>query len=181
MDASGAPYDLVAAGDPRTYRDLVTPEGIAWISTYADGLGANKNLVIPRDADGYLTELTALVGDGTPQDWLCTSGRSATRTSSCRRTLWIGTDPNAKGDSISEIHAFLDAGGRCPCRPTDTAVFARDTWLEEHASARADAFVHRRADRHPTAAAAKAATIARRLPRARPARPPRPAPRRWRR
>ena len=29
--------------ETRTYRDLVTPEGLAWISTYADGLGANKN------------------------------------------------------------------------------------------------------------------------------------------
>ena len=26
------------------------------------------------------------------------------------KDFWIGTDPNAKGDSISEIHAFLDAG-----------------------------------------------------------------------
>jgi glycerophosphoryl diester phosphodiesterase len=29
IDASGAPYDFVEAGDPRTYRDLTTPEGLA--------------------------------------------------------------------------------------------------------------------------------------------------------
>ena len=37
IDATGAPYDFVAAGDPRTYRDLTTPEGLAEIATYADG------------------------------------------------------------------------------------------------------------------------------------------------
>ena len=29
----GAPHDLVAAGDPRTYADLSTPEGLAEIAT----------------------------------------------------------------------------------------------------------------------------------------------------
>ena len=29
VDCSGAPYDLVAAGDPRTYADLVTRQGLA--------------------------------------------------------------------------------------------------------------------------------------------------------
>ena len=28
LDATGAPYDLRAAGDPRTYRDLATPKGL---------------------------------------------------------------------------------------------------------------------------------------------------------
>ena len=46
----GAPYDLVAAGDPRTYADLSTPEGLAEIATYADGIGPSKNQIVPRDA-----------------------------------------------------------------------------------------------------------------------------------
>lgn len=48
----GAPFDLVAAGDPRTYDDLVTPGGLAEISRYADGIGPDKNRIVPRDADG---------------------------------------------------------------------------------------------------------------------------------
>ena len=28
INCAGAPYDLVAAGDPRTYADLVTPAGL---------------------------------------------------------------------------------------------------------------------------------------------------------
>ncbi len=40
IDSTGyGPYDFVAAGDRRTYADLVTPAGLAEIATYADGLG----------------------------------------------------------------------------------------------------------------------------------------------
>ena len=63
IDEVGAPYDLVAAGDPRTYADLVTPEGLAEIATYADGIGPSKNLIVPRDAAGKLLDPTSLVRD----------------------------------------------------------------------------------------------------------------------
>src|SRR3954468_4834189 len=39
IDATGAPADLVAAGDRRTYDDLVTPAGLRAIARYADGIG----------------------------------------------------------------------------------------------------------------------------------------------
>lgn len=63
IDAVGAPYDLVVAGDPRTYADLVTQEGLAEIATYADGIGPSKNLIVPRDAAGNLLDPTSLVRD----------------------------------------------------------------------------------------------------------------------
>jgi glycerophosphoryl diester phosphodiesterase len=64
IDATGAPYDFVAAGDPRTYADLATPEGLREIAHYADGIGANKELVLPRDpATGVTGEPSALVHD----------------------------------------------------------------------------------------------------------------------
>jgi glycerophosphoryl diester phosphodiesterase len=59
----GAPYDLVAAGDPRTYADLSTPEGLAEIATYADGIGPSKNQIVPRDPAGNLLDPTTLVDD----------------------------------------------------------------------------------------------------------------------
>ena len=61
VDCAGAPYDLVAAGDPRTYADLVKPAGLAEIAEYADGLGACKNLIVPRNAAGALLQPTTLV------------------------------------------------------------------------------------------------------------------------
>jgi glycerophosphoryl diester phosphodiesterase len=63
IDEVGAPYDLVVAGDPRTYADLITPAGLAEIATYADGIGPSKNLIVPRDAAGNLLDPTSLVRD----------------------------------------------------------------------------------------------------------------------
>jgi glycerophosphoryl diester phosphodiesterase len=63
IDEVGAPYDFVVAGDPRTYADLVTPEGLAEIASYADGIGPSKNLIVPRDTAGKLLAPTSLVRD----------------------------------------------------------------------------------------------------------------------
>ena len=63
LSAAGAPYDFVAAGDPRTYADLATPAGLAAVARYADGIGPEKGRVVPRAADGALGAPTALVGD----------------------------------------------------------------------------------------------------------------------
>jgi glycerophosphoryl diester phosphodiesterase len=63
IEATGAPYDLVQSGDPRTYADLVTPKGLEEIARYAAAVGPAKSLVIPRDAAGKLTRPTSLVAD----------------------------------------------------------------------------------------------------------------------
>jgi len=63
MEARGAPYDLARRGDPRTYRELATPEGLAGIAAYADAIGPDKALVIPRGADGRLAAPSSLVAD----------------------------------------------------------------------------------------------------------------------
>ena len=68
--------------------------------------------VIPRDADGYLTEPTALVGDAHAAGLVVHIWTIRDENQFLPKDFWIGTDPNAKGDSISEIRAFLDAGGR---------------------------------------------------------------------
>jgi glycerophosphoryl diester phosphodiesterase len=63
LEVAGQPFDLTVAGDPRTYRDLATPEGLAGIARYADGIGPNKRLIVPIDADGHLQPPTSLVAD----------------------------------------------------------------------------------------------------------------------
>jgi glycerophosphoryl diester phosphodiesterase len=62
LSDSGAPYDLVASGDPRTYADLATPEGLAEIAGYADGIGVNKNLLM-QPSEGSLSGPTTLIAD----------------------------------------------------------------------------------------------------------------------
>lgn len=60
------PYDFLVAGDSRTYKDLLTPHGLAEISTYADGIGPWKSYLLPtmqldKDGDGKPDDLN---GDG---------------------------------------------------------------------------------------------------------------------
>ena len=61
--ATGAPYDFVVNHDPRTYADLTTPAGLRQVAKYADGLGPDKNQIVPRDASNHLLAPTALVSD----------------------------------------------------------------------------------------------------------------------
>lgn len=104
------PADLVAAGDPRTYGDLCTPAGLAFIDEYADGIGAHKALVLPRDEAGRLGEPTRLVRDA-HRLWLTVHVWTLRR-----ENRWLPVDlrsdesPDGHGDLAAEARAFLDAG-----------------------------------------------------------------------
>jgi glycerophosphoryl diester phosphodiesterase len=63
LNDSGQPYDFLAAGDSRDYKDLVEINELKKISEYAQGIGVNKNLIIPRDSYGKLKSPTSLVED----------------------------------------------------------------------------------------------------------------------
>jgi glycerophosphoryl diester phosphodiesterase len=61
--AAGGPYDAAAAGRATTYKDMLTAEGLRALARYADGLGAEKSLILPRDAAGRSLPPTRLVAD----------------------------------------------------------------------------------------------------------------------
>lgn len=64
MEAERArPYDFIAVGNRRTYGDLMKPEGLAEIATYAHGIGPYKRSIVPQGADGMLRPATGLVAD----------------------------------------------------------------------------------------------------------------------
>jgi glycerophosphoryl diester phosphodiesterase len=72
LDAPDAqPYDFTASGDPRTYADLLTVNGLTQIATYADGIGPWKRLIVPAigpDGDDGASDIslaapTSLVDD----------------------------------------------------------------------------------------------------------------------
>ncbi len=44
---NGQPYDFVVSGDPRTYNDLATNQGLNFIKTYANGIGPWKPFIQP--------------------------------------------------------------------------------------------------------------------------------------
>lgn len=61
-DAKVRPFDLVTAGDPRTYGDLLKPAELAEIAKTAQAIGPWKRLII-GEADGKLTPPTNLVAE----------------------------------------------------------------------------------------------------------------------
>ncbi|WP_337062543.1 glycerophosphodiester phosphodiesterase [Kineococcus sp. G2] len=61
--ASGAPADLVAAGDPRQYADLLLPSTLRDIARYVDAIGPSLTQVVALEEDGTLGEETRLVDD----------------------------------------------------------------------------------------------------------------------
>ncbi|MFE2615922.1 glycerophosphodiester phosphodiesterase [Micromonospora chalcea] len=126
MDASGAPYDFVAGGDKRTYADLATPAGLAWISRYADGVGLNKNLIVPRDAAGRLLAPTSVIRDAHRQKLVVHAWTFRAENQFLPVDFRIGADPNARGDITSEYELFFDLGldGVFSDHP-DTAAAAR--------------------------------------------------------
>jgi glycerophosphoryl diester phosphodiesterase len=135
VDASGAPYDLQAAGDDRTYADLVTPRGLREISTYADAVGANKDLVLPRNEAGETTKPSALVGDAHDVGLDVHVWTMRDENQFMARNYWNGADPNAKGDAVAEYEDFFDAGvDGVFSDNSDTAVEARKEWLAAHSS-----------------------------------------------
>jgi glycerophosphoryl diester phosphodiesterase len=56
-------YDLVVKGDKRTYRDLMTPEALKEIATYADGIGPWKRTILTENADKTLKPANSLIAD----------------------------------------------------------------------------------------------------------------------
>lgn len=102
VDASGGPYDRPGT----TYASMVTPAGLAAIATYADGLGANKFLVLPRGA----VEPTAVVADAHAASLVVHVWTMRQENQFLDTRFRIGTDPNAPGDLAAEARAFLDAG-----------------------------------------------------------------------
>ena len=129
-DRTGAPWDLVAAGDRRTYADLTTPSALADVATYADGVGPNKSQVIGRSSDHRLTGETGLVADAHAAGLFVHVWTMRDENNFLPLDFRTGDDVAAHGDAAGELHAFLDAGvdGVFADYP-ETAVAARATWL----------------------------------------------------
>jgi len=108
--AEKRPADLAALGDPTTYADLATPEGLARIDEYADGVGAHRTLVLPRADDGSLLPPTQLVRDA-HRRWLTVHVWTLRHENAFLPAgLRIGDEPGGHGDLAGEARLFLDAG-----------------------------------------------------------------------
>lgn len=111
LSPNGRPYDFVAAGNTRTYADMATAEGLKEMATYANVVGAHKDLVI-RPKDGVLGTPTALVKEAHALNlavhiWTLRPENAFLPASHKKSPA---TDPTARGDSVGEIQTFLRAG-----------------------------------------------------------------------
>jgi glycerophosphoryl diester phosphodiesterase len=126
LDASGRPYDFTVAGDSRTYADLTKPENLEWISAYADGIGPNKNLIVPRDAAGKLLASSNLIRDAHHAGLVVHAWTFRAENQFLPADFRIGADPNARGDITAEYELFFGLGlDGVFSDQADTAVAAR--------------------------------------------------------
>ncbi|CAN5329106.1 glycerophosphodiester phosphodiesterase [soil metagenome] len=129
IGSSGAPYDFVESGKQRTYEDMVTPRGLRRIARYADVLGPDKNVLIPRDANSYLLEPTDVVDDAHAAGLEVMPYTFRDENQFLPADFRVGGDPNAKGDAFGEYKVFFGIGidGVFADMP-DTALNAAEWW-----------------------------------------------------
>ncbi|MFE7598902.1 glycerophosphodiester phosphodiesterase [Streptomyces sp. NPDC057494] len=108
--AGSRPWDFVEAGDPRTVADLVTPEGLRWIASYAQGIGPTLDLVIPKDASGRLGTPTTLVRDAHAQGLILHPYTHRNENAFLPAEYRRGTDPTAYGDAFGSLKRYLETG-----------------------------------------------------------------------
>jgi glycerophosphoryl diester phosphodiesterase len=132
LAAVGAPADLVAAGDPRTYADLSTAAGLAGIAEYADAVGPDKSQVIPVQPDGTLGEPTAFVSDAHAVGLLVHPYTFRNENDFLPPALQEGADPADYGAALAEELRFWEAGvdGVFTDQP-DTGALARELFEDE--------------------------------------------------
>ena len=106
MDDTGSPADR----SDMTYTQMATAEGLKIVATYADGVGPNKAMVIPRTLIGNLGTPTTLVADAHKV------GLAVHPWTFRRENYFLplaqksGVDPRGIGDVQAEMKAFLATG-----------------------------------------------------------------------
>ncbi|WP_261717877.1 glycerophosphodiester phosphodiesterase [Streptomyces sp. FZ201] len=130
--ADTRPYDFEESGDPRTVADLITPAGLREIASYAQGIGPTLDLVIPKDADGRLTEPTTLVADAHRAGLLLHPWTMRNENPFLPADFRKGTDPDAYGDVFGAYRAYFATGidGVFTDQP-DTGVLAREEFVND--------------------------------------------------
>jgi glycerophosphoryl diester phosphodiesterase len=114
VEAAGAPADLVAVGDPTTYDDLCTSDGLRAVARYADALGVARSRLLARPdlvEDAHLAGLQVLA-------WTVRDD-----------------DPGGPEQTDAEVRLLLDLGvdGLFSDHP-DTTLLVRDQWAVEQLS-----------------------------------------------
>jgi len=122
VDSSGSPYDFVYHNIPKTYADLIKPEGLAEIATYASGIGPDKRLIVPAapklDSSGNPIDIN---GDGQISDADRFTGQPTSLVSDAHKAGLLVhpytfrsdsyfLSPSYEGDPLREYEQFIQLG-----------------------------------------------------------------------
>jgi glycerophosphoryl diester phosphodiesterase len=110
FSGSGLPFDLRADAGLRTYAELATPAGLTQVASYSDGIGPDKNMIIPRGADNRLGSPTNLVDDAHAAGLLVHPYTFRAENIFLPTELRCGTTASGFGKAIDEQVAFLQTG-----------------------------------------------------------------------
>lgn len=106
MAASAGPPDLPGM----TYAAMGTPQGLSAVAGYANAIGAEKAMVIPRDAAGNLGEPTGLVRDAHAAGLKVHVWTFRRENYFLPMSLRSGADLTAPGNIAAEIAAYRATG-----------------------------------------------------------------------
>jgi glycerophosphoryl diester phosphodiesterase len=127
--ATGNPFN-----DSRSYADYLTPAGLHELSTFVDGIGPDKNQIIPRRPDGTLGTPSPLVANAHRAGLVLHPYTFRAENTFLPTNLQVGTDPTGYGRAIDEDLAFLRAGiDGFFTDQADIGVLSRQLLLAEHA------------------------------------------------
>jgi len=108
--AAGGPFDLVSAGDNRTYADLTTAASLKKLSKWINGIGPEKAQIIPRTPGGSLTSPTTLVADAHAAGLKVVPWTFRAENDFLPTDYRVGANPADYGRAIDEIVTFLRTG-----------------------------------------------------------------------
>ncbi len=106
MAKDGGPADLPGT----TYAQMATPAGLKAVADYANGIGVEKTMVIPRTLIGNLDVPTSLVGEAHAAGLAVHIWTMRRENYFLPTSFKSGLNPAAHGDLPAEIRAFVAAG-----------------------------------------------------------------------
>ncbi|QJU58036.1 glycerophosphodiester phosphodiesterase [Sphingomonas sp. AP4-R1] len=93
-----------------TYAQMVTPAGLKTIATYAQAVGAEKPLIVPRDAEGRSLPPTTLIADAHAAGLIVHAWTFRSENYFLPLELRKGASPADHGDAAAEYKMFYDLG-----------------------------------------------------------------------